>query len=86
MSTAARFLREALAEAIEEEGPTPCQTSDPDMWFANTSRTKTAEAVNLCRVKCPVRDLCLAYAMAADERFGVWGGQESGDGKPLLLG
>ena len=31
------------------------------------------EAVAICR-RCPVRQPCLDYALAAEERFGVWGG------------
>lgn len=25
---------------------------------------------------CPVADLCLAYAIANDEKFGIWGGMD----------
>lgn len=29
----------------------------------------------VCKL-CPVSDLCLAYAIANDEKFGVWGGMD----------
>ena len=31
------------------------------------------EAVDAC-CACPAMDACLAYALAADERRGIWGG------------
>lgn len=33
----------------------------------------TASARALCK-ECPVKRECLEYALAADERFGIWGG------------
>lgn len=37
------------------------------------SRAEVAEAKAMCRA-CPVRSDCLDYALAMDERWGVWGG------------
>ena len=34
---------------------------------------RTREAKRIC-TGCPVRDECLEYALANDERFGIWGG------------
>jgi hypothetical protein len=62
-----------LAAAIAERGATPCQTRlEPDAWWLPES---AAYAVALCRTACPVRAECLAYALANDERFGIWGGR-----------
>jgi len=49
-----------------------CAQVDPDLWFPDKGgSTEAARAV--CR-RCPVQAECLSYALAHDERFGVWGG------------
>lgn len=49
-----------------------CPTTDPEAFFPEKGgSTKSAKAV--CS-GCPVRPDCLAYAIANDERHGVWGG------------
>lgn len=49
-----------------------CAGMDPELFFPERGES-TEEARAACRV-CPVRRECLDYAMAAQERFGVWGG------------
>lgn len=50
---------------------TGCQSSaEPEAWW-DPAGSDDAKAV--CR-GCPVRSECLAYALAARERAGVWGG------------
>ena len=68
---AAVAARHVLAEAIRQDGPTPCQQSMlPDTWWLpELAQT----AVELC-AGCPVRQECLDYALAVDEQFGIWGG------------
>jgi WhiB family redox-sensing transcriptional regulator len=52
----------------------PCRSSDnPDLWFADTP-TELERAKVLCG-DCPVRDACLASALARHEPWGVWGGE-----------
>jgi hypothetical protein len=47
----------------------------PDWWFPAAGYTpNTAAAKDICAV-CPVAEQCLAYALANDERSGIWGGQ-----------
>lgn len=64
----------ALADALSERGPAPCEGGilPLDAWHA------TGEGeIDLARVACglcPVRPECGAYALAAPERLGVWGG------------
>ena len=58
----------ALAAALCDR-QAPCETGDADDWFV---RTPDAAAVAACGT-CPARQPCLRYAMAADERHGVWG-------------
>ena len=47
---------------------------DGTIWeaFGDTS-SYYDEALTIC-VSCPVRDACLAHALAEKERFGMWGG------------
>ena len=65
----------ALAEAIVETGPPSCQQSDPDAWFPEAGQPSPHMnlAIKLCKA-CPVRQLCLEYALVNDERHGIWGG------------
>lgn len=54
-----------------------CTQVDPALFFPDgnaSHHTKVAQqAVAVCR-SCDVRAECLEYALAHDERFGVWGG------------
>jgi WhiB family redox-sensing transcriptional regulator len=54
-----------------------CAQVDPELWFPEKGGS-TREAKQLC-TRCPVRAECLAYALANDERFGVWGGASERD-------
>lgn len=57
----------------------PVCVDEPEAWWApGTSRAVQAEAVEWCQL-CPVRVECLAYAVAAREQEGVWGGTTPGD-------
>lgn len=49
-----------------------CREVDPELFFPELSHP-TTEAKRVCAL-CPVVDDCLAYALEADEPFGVWGG------------
>lgn len=49
-----------------------CLDADPEAFFPEKGGS-TREAKRICAV-CPVRDECLDYALANDERFGIWGG------------
>ena len=49
-----------------------CRNVDPELMFPGRGEsTRAAKAV--CAI-CAVRTECLAYALDAGERFGVWGG------------
>jgi WhiB family redox-sensing transcriptional regulator len=49
-----------------------CAQTDPEAFFPEKGGS-TREAKRIC-VGCEVRAECLEYALAKDERFGIWGG------------
>lgn len=49
-----------------------CAQTDPDSFFPEKGGS-TREAKRVCQA-CQVRDECLEFALANDERFGIWGG------------
>lgn len=63
-----------LADALATIGPAPCEGDvlPPDAWWS-ADVDELDLAVAACRL-CPVVPECLAYAIAADERYGLWGG------------
>jgi WhiB family transcriptional regulator, redox-sensing transcriptional regulator len=66
-----------LGIGLEEEGESwqeraLCAQTDPEAFFPEKGGS-TREAKKIC-VECPVRAECLEYALANDERFGIWGG------------
>jgi len=49
-----------------------CAQTDPEAFFPEKGGS-TREAKKVC-TGCEVRAECLDYALANDERFGIWGG------------
>ena len=49
-----------------------CAETDPEAFFPEKGGS-TREAKKIC-TGCEVRTECLEYALANDERFGIWGG------------
>lgn len=49
-----------------------CAQTDPEAFFPEKGGS-TREAKRIC-TGCEVRAECLEYALAHDERFGIWGG------------
>jgi len=49
-----------------------CAQTDPEAFFPEKGGS-TREAKKVC-TGCDVRSECLEYALAHDERFGIWGG------------
>ena len=49
-----------------------CAQTDPEAFFPEKGGS-TREAKRVCTA-CDVRAECLEYALANDERFGIWGG------------
>jgi WhiB family redox-sensing transcriptional regulator len=59
-----------------------CAQTDPEVFFPERGGSPAA-AKAVCRV-CPVRVSCLAFALAAGEVFGVWGGLTARERRRLL--
>jgi WhiB family redox-sensing transcriptional regulator len=66
------------ANTEEEENPLAwqsdslCAQTDPEAFFPEKGGS-TRDAKKICS-SCEVRSQCLEYALANDERFGIWGG------------
>jgi len=63
----------AIADAAlgEWTGRALCTRANPEIFFPPKGNPGT-EAKQIC-ASCPVREECLAYAIEADEEFGIWG-------------
>jgi WhiB family redox-sensing transcriptional regulator len=49
-----------------------CAQTDPEAFFPEKGGS-TREAKSVCKA-CEVKKDCLEYALAHDERYGIWGG------------
>ena len=61
-----------------------CAQTDPEAFFPEKGGS-TREAKRIC-LGCEVRDSCLEYALANDERFGIWGGLSERERRRLKRG
>jgi WhiB family redox-sensing transcriptional regulator len=59
-------------EELPWQGEALCAQTDPEAFFPEKGGS-TREAKRVCG-RCLVRNDCLDYALAHDERFGIWGG------------
>ncbi|SET59058.1 WhiB family transcriptional regulator, redox-sensing transcriptional regulator [Geodermatophilus poikilotrophus] len=60
------------AEAQSWQERALCAETDPEAFFPEKGGS-TREAKKIC-TGCEVKAECLEYALANDERFGIWGG------------
>jgi WhiB family redox-sensing transcriptional regulator len=69
-------MRLVLLAALEDRGPAPCQSSPvPQAWdFDGAGSRELAPVAMAGCLDCLVRGECLVYAIAAEERYGIWGG------------
>lgn len=61
-----------------------CAQTDPEAFFPEKGGS-TREAKRIC-LGCEVKDACLEYALANDERFGIWGGLSERERRRLKRG
>ncbi|MFE7060487.1 WhiB family transcriptional regulator [Streptomyces californicus] len=59
-----------------------CRDEDPDLFFptgtTGPALLQAEEAKTVCR-SCPVRALCLEWALESGQEQGVWGGTDEDD-------
>ena len=67
--------------AVDWQERALCAQTDPEAFFPEKGGS-TREAKRVC-MTCDVRIECLEYALAHDERFGIWGGMSERDRRRL---
>ena len=65
-------LLDGFDEELSWQERALCAQTDPESFFPEKGGS-TREAKRIC-ISCDVKDDCLEYALANDERFGIWGG------------
>jgi WhiB family transcriptional regulator, redox-sensing transcriptional regulator len=65
-------LIEGTDEELDWTERALCAETDPEAFFPEKGGS-TREAKKVC-LSCDVQAECLEYALANDERFGIWGG------------
>ena len=66
------YVLDGDAEELGWQERALCAQTDPEAFFPEKGGS-TREAKKVC-LSCEVRAECLEYALAHDERFGIWGG------------
>jgi WhiB family redox-sensing transcriptional regulator len=61
-----------------------CVEVDPELWFPELGANSPAAKV-IC-ARCEVRAQCLAFAVAGNEQYGIWGGLSPMQRRPLHRG
>lgn len=51
-----------------------CHGANPALWYLDRSRGEGFKEARAVCARCPVRAQCLQWALAHNERFGMWGG------------
>jgi WhiB family redox-sensing transcriptional regulator len=59
-----------------------CAEVAPDIFFPEFGNNHTRQAVKICE-ECPVRLICLEYALTNEESWGIWGGLTPGQRRRL---
>lgn len=73
-----------FAEDLDWQDEALCKESDPEAFFPEKGgSTKQAKAV--CK-RCPITEKCLQYALANEERYGIWGGTSERERRNILNG
>jgi hypothetical protein len=62
-----------------------CEETDPDVFYPEKGENNhVPQAKAVCR-GCEIREQCLETALAADERFGIWGGLSTRERDVLVV-
>ena len=78
------FLLDGDVEEAGWQDRALCAQTDPEAFFPEKGGS-TREAKRIC-LGCEVKDECLDYALAHDERFGIWGGLSERERRRLKRG
>jgi WhiB family redox-sensing transcriptional regulator len=65
-------VADLIGDAPEWHERALCAQTDPEAFFPEKGGS-TREAKRIC-ARCEVKAECLEFALAQDERFGIWGG------------
>jgi hypothetical protein len=60
------------------------QPNDPDKWVGSWAESTDPEVADALCAGCHVKEQCLAYALAANERHHIWGGTTGTQRKETL--
>ena len=63
-----------------------CRDRDADTWFPDGESDRRSDPARRVCLTCPVRDDCLAFAMEAKVRYGIWGGMTSSQRERIRRG
>jgi WhiB family redox-sensing transcriptional regulator len=63
-----------------------CTQVTPDTFFPEPSDRVTAWSAKKLCARCPVLEECLAYALATNESWGIWGGTSPTDRQEIRRG
>lgn len=69
------------ADSLQWQSEALCSQTDPEAFFPEKGGS-TREAKRVCTA-CQVRVECLEFALAHDERFGIWGGMSERERRRL---
>lgn len=76
----------ARRQDIQWQEAALCRQADPELFFpvgsAGSAAAEIQRAKDIC-TRCAVRRLCLLYALATGQEFGIWGGRDE-DERRLL--
>jgi WhiB family redox-sensing transcriptional regulator len=65
-----------------------CSDADTELFFpvgkGGLAAAEARQAKQIC-ARCPVRPECLMYALASGQEFGIWGGYDEDERRPLHL-
>lgn len=75
------LVEETTEEELGWQERALCAQTDPEAFFPEKGGS-TREAKRVC-LTCDVRNDCLEYALANDERFGIWGGMSERERRKL---
>lgn len=63
-----------------------CRNEDPDLFFTDGYSVEARHSIKvakaICR-QCPLRDICLTWALETDQQHGVWGATSAKDRRLL---